>query len=103
MRQTLLIAILLLGGCSIYRMDIQQGNIIEPAKVAQLKNGLSHGEVMDLLGTPLITDPFHPDRWDYVYDHKPAYAKHERQRVTVFFDADDKLVKWEVVTNNPQK
>lgn len=91
----IVIAMITLTGCNLYRLDVQQGNVIEDEKVAQMKVGMDRGEVLDLLGTPLVADPFHPERWDYVYLFKPAYGKAQRSRVTVFFDANDKLARWE--------
>ena len=91
----ILIGMIALSGCNFYRLDVQQGNVIEPEKMTKIQVGMSRGAVLDLLGTPLVTDPFHPERWDYVYLFKPAYGKAQRSRVTVFFDANDKLARWE--------
>lgn len=59
-------AIISLSGC-IYLADTQQGNVIEPEKLAQVKRGQSQEQVQYLLGTPVIQDPLHPNRWDYVF------------------------------------
>lgn len=84
----LLAIALLMGGCAIHKPDVQQGNIMEPENLAQLHVGLTKKQVQFLMGTPMIQDPFHPERWDYiywlrVYNHKPV-----QHRVTVFFDND---------------
>ena len=86
------------GGCSVprspgitpYRIDIQQGNFISSDMVAQLKPGMSKEQVRLVLGTPLLTDIFHADRWDYVYRFERAGAKPEQRTLTVFFE-DGKL------------
>ncbi len=49
----------------VHKVDVQQGNIIDTEKVAKLELGMSQQQVSQLLGTPMLTDPFHTDRWDY--------------------------------------
>jgi len=84
----------LLGACSIHRLDVQQGNIIKDEQVAKLKPGISKRQVRFIMGTPLIEDPFHVNRWDYVFTMQPGTERKvtEYQRVTVYFE-DDKLSK----------
>jgi outer membrane protein assembly factor BamE len=77
------------AGCTIHVPDVQQGNVLEPAVLAQLHPGLSKKQVQFLMGTPIIRDPFHPDRWDYVYLFSSQDSKTIRKRVTVFFDHDN--------------
>ena len=70
--QTALIAATLIAtltGC-IYRMDIPQGNRIDPALIEQLEIGMSRNQVEFLLGTPSIVDLHHPDKWHYVFYFK---------------------------------
>ena len=76
------------GGCTIHVPDVQQGNVLEPAVLAQLHPGLSKKQVHFLMGTPIIRDAFHPERWDYVYLFSSQDSKTIRKRVTVFFDHD---------------
>jgi outer membrane protein assembly factor BamE len=84
----------LLAGCSIsdgivHRIDIRQGTLIEQEQVDQLKTGMSRQQVAFLLGTPLITDPFHTDRWDYVYRFAPGNGDSvERQQLSLRFRGD---------------
>ena len=84
----LLIALiaLTLSGC-VFRTSISQGNIVEQEDVDQLAVGMTRNQVRFLLGTPMIDDPFHQDRWDYVYyltvGREDARAK---QWVSVIFD-----------------
>lgn len=71
MRKTLPLLLILaclaaLPGC-VFRPTIAQGNIIEQEDVDQLEVGMTRNQVRFLLGTPMIDDPFHVDRWDYVY------------------------------------
>ena len=84
----------LFGACSIHRLDVQQGNIIKDEQVAKLKPGISKRQVRFIMGTPLIEDPFHVNRWDYVFTMQPGTERKvtEYQRVTVYFE-DDKLSK----------
>src|SRR5687767_9453765 len=68
MRKLLLISCLALltAGCGIlYKQPIYQGNLLEKANVDQLQAGMSRQQVLLLLGSPSISDPFHHDRWDY--------------------------------------
>lgn len=89
-----IIATLLLAGCSIYRMDIQQGNFITQDMIDGLKPGMTKRQVVFLLGTPLITDAFHQNRWDYYYSVRHGRGETLRQRVTLVFD-NDRLVRLE--------
>lgn len=79
-------------GVTPYRMDIQQGNYVSQEMVSQLKPGMSREQVRFVLGTPLITDIFHAERWDYVYWREPAHGPREQRRLAVFFQ-DGKLVR----------
>lgn len=90
------ISVLLLGllaGCSglnigPHRIDVQQGNALDPENIARLKPGLSRSQVRFLLGTPLVVDPFRTDRWDYVYVFRKAGKLAEQRRLSLFFDGD---------------
>jgi len=89
--QTILIyliasVVILINGCTIHIPDVQQGNVLEPEVLAQLHPGLSKKQVKFLMGTPIIHDAFHPERWDYVYLFSSQDSKTIRQRVTIFFD-----------------
>jgi len=93
MRRTLLVCLALLAaGCgplAPYRMDIQQGNFVSQEMVAQLRRGMTREQVRFLLGTPLVTDIFHANRWDYVYLlDRPGHAP-QRRRLAVFFEGDN--------------
>jgi outer membrane protein assembly factor BamE len=75
-----------------YKIDIVQGNFVSREQAAALKEGMSRGQVRDILGTPLLTSIFHADRWDYVFTFKRQGAESQARRVTVFFK-DDVLAK----------
>ena len=89
-----LIAVLLLSiavsGC-VYKIDVQQGNYITQDLVEKLKPGMTKAEVKGLLGTPLLADAFHADRWDYYFSNKPHRMPLETARVSITFK-DEKLV-----------
>lgn len=76
-----------------YRIDIRQGNLVTQDMVGQLKAGMSREQVRFVLGSPMLADVFHPDRWDYVYYFKPGNKPEDTQqrRLIVYFE-DDKLV-----------
>jgi outer membrane protein assembly factor BamE len=86
--------ILLISGCSkdkipgVYRIDIQQGNDITQEMMSQLKPGMSKSQVAYVMGTPLIIDTFHPDRWDYLYSFHPGNGQREQRRITIYFKQD---------------
>jgi len=90
---------LLLVACSTkpsfineYKIDIQQGNVLSQDAVAQLKPGQTRDQVRFLLGTPMIADIFHQQRWDYVYQYRNGQSgKVESRKFTVFFDAEGRL------------
>lgn len=75
-----------------YRIDVQQGNVVSQDMVSQLKVGLTKDQVRFVLGTPLLTDIFHGDRWDYIYRlEKGRTGAVEQRNLSVFFDQDGKL------------
>jgi len=75
-----------LPGLTPYRMEIQQGNFIDQEMVSKLKPGMTREQVRFVLGTPLVADIFHADRWDYVFTRRPQGRDEvESRRVSVFF------------------
>jgi outer membrane protein assembly factor BamE len=77
-----------LAGC-VYRLDIQQGNLLDDDDIGQVEVGMTRSQVQFLLGTPMITDSFHRDRWDYAYYLRLGRSDRVVQRwVTVYFDDD---------------
>jgi outer membrane protein assembly factor BamE len=73
-----------------YKMEIVQGNVITSEQAAAIKPGLSRAQVRDVLGSPLLADPFHAGRWDYVFTIRRQGAEPQLRRVIVLFK-DDKL------------
>jgi len=68
-----------------YRPDVQQGNVITSDMVEQLRTGMSRDQVKFMLGTPLLADAFHPDRWDYLYYLNPRLGSRQRRNLVVYF------------------
>lgn len=89
-----IIGVLILTGC-VYKMEIQQGNLITPSQANQLELGMTEGEVRSILGTPLLQDPFSPGRWDYMYQLQEQGELVEERRLTVFFDESMRLYRIE--------
>ena len=73
-------------GITPYRMEIQQGNFVSQEMVAQLKPGMTKEQVRFVLGTPMVTDIFHSDRWDYVYWRETSKGIREQRNLTVLFE-----------------
>jgi outer membrane protein assembly factor BamE len=71
-----------------YKVEIVQGNFISRDQVARLKPGMSRQQVRDVLGTPLVTDIFHADRWDYVFTLRRKGVQTQDRKLTVFFKGD---------------
>ena len=84
----LFLTALLSAGCSVYKVDVQQGNVIDEEQLEKLKVGMNKNQVIFLLGTPLLKDPFHKDRWDYVYSFRPGGGKTSSKFLTLFFEAE---------------
>lgn len=99
-------ASLLLGGCEtlgnwgnavpksldklplMYRQEIQQGNIITQEMVDQLRPGMAKRQVRFLLGTPILVDIFHQDRWDYLYSMKKSGQPRVQEQISLYFEQD---------------
>jgi outer membrane protein assembly factor BamE len=90
-----------LGGCGYvpripgvtpHKIEIQQGNYVTQEMLAQLKPGMSRDQVRSALGTPLLTDIFHADRWDYVFWREAPNGDREQRKLVVHFQ-DGKLLR----------
>ena len=92
----LAVSCLLASGCGpfVYKIDVQQGNYVTQDVVARLKVGMTKAETRQLLGTPLLNDVFHADRWDYYYSSVKGGKADDRKRFTVLFK-DDKVASFE--------
>jgi len=97
----------LLVACSSfnpYKIDVQQGNVLTQEMVAQLKPGQTREQVRYILGTSLLADIFHQQRWDYVYSYrKGRTGEVETRQFSVYFDKDNRLerVSGEIAVADP--
>ena len=78
----------LFGFITPYRIDIVQGNAITKEQAERIKPGLTRLQVKDILGTPLIADPFHAQRWDYLFSLRRPNTAVQRRSVVVTFESD---------------
>jgi outer membrane protein assembly factor BamE len=117
MRGTLIAAVLAatLAGCSTYdsvtqriaqsitpyRITVVQGNFVSQEAASQMQVGMSRDQVKTLLGTPLLTDMFHADRWDYVFYFKRGSTSVVQQRDFIVNFASDRVVSWSGGENLP--
>ena len=87
-------ALLGISACStshfpgVYRIDIEQGNIVDSAQLEQVKIGMNKRQVRYLLGSPMIQDTFNQNRWDYYYSFETGKGNLDRERVTLTFDGE---------------
>ncbi|HEY7985765.1 MAG TPA: outer membrane protein assembly factor BamE [Methylophilaceae bacterium] len=98
MRYFILILALLITGCAAYspnlpsikpyKLDIQQGNVVTPKMMLQLRPGMTKAQVSFIMGTPLLTDSFHGDRWDYFYQMIRDGKVLDQRRIILEFDGD---------------
>ena len=87
-----LVACTLLAACGlVHKIDVQQGNYVTEDSVAKLKSGMTKAEVKQLLGTPLLTDVFHANRWDYYFSNVKGSKAEDRKRLTILFQ-DEKVI-----------
>lgn len=110
MRHIILFAALLCVACSSalpsfkpYKMDIQQGNVVTSKMMLQLRPGMTKSQVRFIMGTPLIQDSFHRDRWDYFYQMRKSGKIIEQRRVIMEFEGDAlKRVRGDVIPASPE-
>lgn len=93
----LLVATMAVAACSsiplpqfpgVYKIPIAQGNIITQEMIDQLEPGMTRRQVVFVMGTPLVRDPYHQDRWDYVFNYQPGGGERGQERMTLFFEND---------------
>lgn len=97
MRFKIVLLTLLLASCDSfyiplltpYKMDIRQGNFVSPDMREKLKLGMTKAQVRYVMGTPMINDAFHTDRWDYVYRLQHDRKVTEKQNLTLYFEGDN--------------
>jgi len=88
-----LLIFLLFTGCSLlphilYRIDVQQGNVVSDEMLEKLTLGMTKSQVLFVMGSPLIVDAFRENRWDYVYLMRKKGDLTEHKRLTLFFEND---------------
>jgi len=84
----IVLAALALAAC-VYRIDIQQGNLLDEKAINQVDLGMTRSQVQFLLGTPMVSDSFHRDRWDYAYYYRRGRSHDaDRRWVVVYFEND---------------
>ena len=89
MRTALLAAAALCLNACVYKIPIQQGNLLDQSKIEQVEVGMTRKQVQFLLGTPMVSDTFHRDRWDYAYYLKQGRSEDVQRRwFVVYFDGD---------------
>ncbi|WP_240125248.1 outer membrane protein assembly factor BamE [Thermomonas alba] len=92
----LVLATLLVSGCGlVYRQPIFQGNLLEKTAVDQLQVGMDQRQVMMLLGTPSVQDPFHHDRWDYVASQRIGRTGAPVVKTMTLWFENGQLARWE--------
>ena len=90
-----LVGLFALAGCSfpgVYKIDIQQGNVVTQDMIDQLKPGMTRRQVRFIMGNALISDTFHADRLDYLYSIQPGGGQRLQEHVSIFFNESDQLV-----------
>ena len=94
---TLCVAIPVISGCAaegdrklpgVYRVDVQQGNVIEQEMIDKLRPGMDRNQVRFIMGTPSIADPFHAERWDYVFTKSEGGRTRQQRHVMLYFKGD---------------
>ncbi|KAB2931706.1 MAG: outer membrane protein assembly factor BamE [Candidatus Contendobacter sp.] len=85
--------LVLTAGCesllpSLYSVPVRQGNYLDQAMVGQLHPGMTRPQVQRIMGTPLVADPFHQNRWDYYYSYRKDGKLVEQRHVALFFTGD---------------
>ena len=92
----ILLASLTLVSCStimnyipgVYTIDIQQGNIIEQSMVDQLRPGMNKRQVLYIMGSPMLNNVFHKNRWEYLYSNQPSGEDRVQKQISLFFEND---------------
>ncbi len=86
---------IVLSGCShykfpwVYRIDVEQGSVVDEDKLAQVAIGMTQNQVRYLLGSPIIEDTFDASRWDYYYSYRSGKGNFDRSRITLYFDGNN--------------
>ena len=81
---------IMVTGC-IFRIDIQQGNLLEESAIDQIEIGMTRSQVRFLLGTPMVADSFHQNRWDYTYYFQEGKSRETERRWLIVYFAEDQV------------
>lgn len=73
----------------VYTIDIEQGNMIDQAMVDQLRPNMSKRQVLYIMGSPMLADTFHEQRWDYLYSDQPGGEARMQKRISLYFNGDN--------------
>jgi outer membrane protein assembly factor BamE len=91
-RTTVMVLVLAVAGTAcVYRVDVQQGNLLRAGDIEGVQPGMTRSQVRFLLGTPVVEDAFHNDRWDYVYYLRKGSSRKEEKRWLIVTFAGDKV------------
>jgi outer membrane protein assembly factor BamE len=77
-----------LGVVTPYRLEVVQGNVVTQEQASAVQPGMSRAQVREVLGSPLLTDLFHVDRWDYVFTIRRQGAPKQQRRVVAWFEGE---------------
>ena len=94
LRTAAVLLVSLTAGCggtplpSFYSVPVRQGNYIDQNMVDRLQPGMTRQQVQRIMGTPLVADPFHQNRWDYYYSYSRGGSVEEQRHITLFFNGD---------------
>ncbi|MGR8929978.1 MAG: outer membrane protein assembly factor BamE [Gammaproteobacteria bacterium] len=72
----------------VYTIDVEQGNMIDQAMVDQLRPGMTRRQVLYIMGSPMLADAFHSNRWDYLYSDQPGGEDRVQKRISLYFNGD---------------
>ena len=100
---TLIMTSLLLANCSIpriFQVVVSQGNLVDQEMLDKLEIGMTESQVKFVMGTPLISDTFYPERWDYFTSVTQGERSYTNQKITLFFE-NNQLIRWEGEIDSP--
>jgi len=87
------ISVIILSSCSLYQIDVQQGNVVTQEMLDQLELNMPAKKVRFVMGSPLLIDVFSPQRWDYFYGFQQGNGQREQRHLALFFDEKEQLIK----------
>ncbi|WP_367154070.1 outer membrane protein assembly factor BamE [Methylomonas sp. HYX-M1] len=73
----------------VYSIDIEQGNIVDQAMVDQLRPNMTKRQVLYIMGSPMLSDTFHEQRWDYLYSDQPGGEARMQKRISLYFSGEN--------------